>query len=80
MKIYPTLQAIATGKLEQGELIRILVGNDPMLAIAIRNPTPIDNSLLGLLYLEHNDPTFSTPVYISLANHQGTCLYLWATI
>jgi hypothetical protein len=72
--IYPTLQTKPTGQLEPGELIRTLVGIDPVFAIAVRNPTPIENSLLGLLYLEYNDSHFSTPLYMSLANHHDTCL------
>jgi hypothetical protein len=72
--IYPNLKTKLTGQLEPGELFRILVGDDPMLGIAVGNPTPIENSLLGLVYLEHNDPYFHTPLYMSLADHQEICL------
>ena len=72
--IYPTLKTKLTGQLEPGELIRTLVGTDPVFAIAIRNPTPLENSLLGLLYLEYNDPHFKIPLYMSLADHYATCL------
>jgi hypothetical protein len=72
--IYPNLQTKLTGQLDPGELIRILVGTDPVFAIAVRNPTPIENSLLGILYLEYNDRNFNSPLYMSLANHQEICI------
>jgi hypothetical protein len=74
MMIHPNLETKPIGQLEPGELIRTLVGTDPVFAIAVRNPTPIENSLLGILYLEYNDPHFKTPLYMSLTDHHATCL------